>query len=107
MRRALTPAYAAGRVRLPMVVGVIDEIRLRSSTAGLDDTEATVIELGRQLFRDHKVTPQTFAKAKGAFGPHKLVDLVMLMGSYASTAALLAAADVQLHPGHKPLLPIP
>jgi 4-carboxymuconolactone decarboxylase len=86
---------------------VIDVIRLRSSTAGLDDTVATVIELGRQLFRDHKVAPQTFAKAKAAFGPHKLVDLVMLMGSYASTAALLAAFDMQLHPGHKPLLPIP
>jgi 4-carboxymuconolactone decarboxylase len=86
---------------------VIDVIRLRSSTAGLDDTQATVIELGRQLFRDHKVTPQTFAKAKAALGPHKLVDLVMLMANYAGTALMLAAFDMQLHPGHKPLLPIP
>ena len=86
---------------------VIDAIKHRKSTAGLDDTQATVIELGRQLFRDHKLMLQTFAKAKAAFGPHKLVDLVMLMGNYAGTAALLAAFDMQLHPGHKPLLPIP
>jgi 4-carboxymuconolactone decarboxylase len=86
---------------------VIDVIRHRRSTAGLAETEATVIELGRQIFRDLKVTPQTFATARALFGPHKLVELVMLMGSYASTAALLIAFDMQLHAGQKPLLPMP
>jgi 4-carboxymuconolactone decarboxylase len=86
---------------------VIDVIKHRKSTAGLDETDATVIELGRQLFRDHKLTSETFAKTKALFGPHKLVELVMLMGNYAGTALLLAAVDMQLHKGHKPLLPIP
>ena len=86
---------------------VIDIIKYRRSTAGIDDTDATVIELGRQLWRDHKVTAQTFAKAKAIFGPNKLIDLVLLMGNYAGTAALLAAVDMQLHAGKKPLLPIP
>jgi len=63
-------------------------IKHRKSTAGLDATDATVIELGRQIFRDHKVTPELFAKAKSLFGPHKLIELVMLMGNYAGTAAL-------------------
>jgi 4-carboxymuconolactone decarboxylase len=53
------------------------------------------------------VSSETFAKAKAMFGPNKLVDLVMLMGNYASTAALLTAFDMQLHAGKKPLLPIP
>jgi 4-carboxymuconolactone decarboxylase len=86
---------------------VIDVIKHRTPTAGLAETDAAVIELGRQIFRDHKVTSETFAKAKGLFGPHKLVELVMLMGNYAGTAALLAAVDMQLHPGQKPLLPMP
>jgi 4-carboxymuconolactone decarboxylase len=86
---------------------VIDLIKHRLSIAGLDETDATVIELGRQIFRDHKVTPETFAKVKTLFGPNKLVELVMLMGNYAGTAALLTAVDMQLHPGQKPLLPIP
>ena len=86
---------------------VVDVIKHRRSTAGLDETAATVIELGRQIFRDHKVTSQIFAKAKALFGPHKLVELVMLMGIYANTAALLTAFDMQLHAGHKPSLPIP
>jgi len=86
---------------------VIDAIKHRESTAGLDETEATVIELAHQIFRDHKVTPDLFAKAKALFGPNKLVELVMLMGNYAATAVLLIAVDMQLHRGQKPLLPLP
>jgi len=86
---------------------VIDVIKFRRGTEGLDETDATVIALGRQLWHDHKVTPATFAKAKALFGPNKLVDLVLLMGNYAGTAALLTAVDMQLHKGKQPLLPIP
>jgi 4-carboxymuconolactone decarboxylase len=86
---------------------VIDTIKHRRSTAGLDDTDAVVIELGRQVWRDHKVTSETFAKVKAIFGPNKLVELVMLMGNYAGTAALLTAVDMQLHAGKKPMMPIP
>ena len=86
---------------------VIDIIKHRMPTAGLEETDATVIELGRQIFRDRKVTSDTFAKAKALLGANKLVELVMLMGNYAGTAALLTAVDMQLHPGQKPLLPMP
>jgi len=86
---------------------VIDIIKYRRSTSGIDETDALIIELGRQLWRDHKLSSETFAKAKAIFGPNKLIDLVMLMGNYAGTAALLTAVDMQLHAGKKPLLPIP
>jgi len=86
---------------------VIDAIKHRRSTADLDDTDALVITLGRQIWRDHKVSSETFAKAKAIFGANKLVDLILLMGNYAGTAALLTAVDMQLHAGKKPLLPIP
>jgi 4-carboxymuconolactone decarboxylase len=87
--------------------GTIDVIKHRRSTDGIDATDALIIELGRQLWRDHKVKSETFAALKAIFGPNKLVELVMLMGNYAGTAALLAAVDMQLHAGKKPLLPIP
>lgn len=86
---------------------VIDTIKHRRSTDGLDATDALVIELGREIWRDHKVKPETFARAKAVFGPHRLIELVMLMGNYAGTAALLATVDMQLHAGKQPLLPIP
>ncbi len=86
---------------------VIDAIKYRRSTEGLGETEALVIELGRELWRDHKVKSDTFAKLKAFYGPRKLIDLVLLMGVYANNAALLAAVDMQLPPGKKPLLPTP
>ena len=85
----------------------IDVIKHRRGTEGVAATDALIIELGRQLWRDHKVKSETFAGLKDIFGPHKLVELVMLMGNYAGTAALLAAVDMQLHAGKKPLMPIP
>src|ERR1700685_420037 len=86
---------------------VIDVIKLRKSTAGLDETYAAIIELGRQIFRDHKVTSEAFARVKKLFPPNKLAELVLLMGNYAATAALLTAFDMQLPEGQKPLLPVP
>jgi 4-carboxymuconolactone decarboxylase len=85
---------------------VIDAIKHRKSTQGLDETYAAIIELGRQTFGAHKVTSECFARVKKLFPPTKLVELVMLMGNYAATAALLTAFDMQLPEGQKPLLPV-
>lgn len=86
---------------------VIDVIKYRRSTEGLDEEDALVIEFARQFWRDHKVTSDTFAKLNARYGPRKLIDLVVLMGTYANTAAMLAAVDMQLPDGKQPLLPIP
>jgi len=86
---------------------VIDVIKHRKSTRGLPEGDAMVIELGRQIWRDHRVTSELFARLKIQFGANKLIDLVLLMGNYAGTAALLAVVDMQLHKGTEPLLPIP
>lgn len=86
---------------------VIEIIRHRRPTAGIDATDAVVIDLVRELWRDKKVKAETFARAKAVFGPDKLVELVMLSANYAGTAALLSAVDMQLHAGTSPLLPVP
>lgn len=84
---------------------VIDAIRFRRSTAGLDPADAVVIDLGREIFETRRVAPATFARALQQFGRTRLVDLVALMGNYAATAALLTAFDMQLDPGQEPGLP--
>jgi 4-carboxymuconolactone decarboxylase len=84
---------------------VIDVIKHRKSTQGLDERTAAIIEFGRQIFRDHKVSSAAFAGAKAFFPPNKLVELVLLMGNYAATAALLCAFDMQVPEG-KPVLPV-
>jgi 4-carboxymuconolactone decarboxylase len=85
---------------------LVDLIKHRGATTGLAEADAIVIDLGREAFRDRKVTAETFARALRQFGPKGLVDLVSLMGNYAATAALLTTFDMQLPPGEQPLLPL-
>jgi 4-carboxymuconolactone decarboxylase len=84
---------------------VIDIIRHRCSTDGLDEADAALIDFGRELFGNHRVTPQTYARIAVLFERRMLVDLVNLMGMYAATAALLIAFDAQLPEGVAPGLP--
>ncbi|HKT18274.1 MAG TPA: hypothetical protein VJR47_09545 [Stellaceae bacterium] len=86
---------------------LIDVVKHRKSTTGLDEKDALIIELGRELFRTKKLGSATYARAFKQFGARGLVDLVELMGNYAGTALLLAAFDMQLDPGTTALLPVP
>jgi 4-carboxymuconolactone decarboxylase len=83
----------------------IDVVKYRKTTAGLPEAEAVLVAFGRQMFGKKKVDPETFAKALEIFGSKELVDLVSLMGYYASTAALLTAFDMQLGEDQEALLP--
>ena len=84
---------------------IIAVIKHRLDTSGLDQADAIVIELGREIFGARKVTSKTFARALRHFGQRALVDLVALMGNYAGTAALLTAFDMQLDTDQPPLWP--
>jgi 4-carboxymuconolactone decarboxylase len=85
---------------------IIEIIKHRMNTNGLDEADAIVIELGREIFGARRVASTTFARSLRQFGGRALVDLVALMGNYAGTAALLTAFDMQLDPNQPPLLPL-
>ena len=99
-------AHEAEALRQGISPEIIDIIKYRRDTAALDEADRVVIELGREIFTARQVRPETFARALGRFGRRALVDLVALMGNYASTVALLTAFDMQLDPGQEPLLPM-
>ena len=84
---------------------IIDTIKHHKDTSVLDQADAIVIELGREIFGARKVASATFARSLRQFGRRSLVDLVALMGNYAATAALLTAFDMQLDPEQVPPLP--
>jgi 4-carboxymuconolactone decarboxylase len=99
-------AHEPAALREGVPPAVIDVIKHRRSTAGLDDVDAAVIELGREIFTARAVSAGTFARALRAFDRAALVDLVALMGNYAATAALLTAFAMQLDAGQAPPLPV-
>jgi hypothetical protein len=84
---------------------VVDVIKTCKPVTGLDERDAAVITLGREMFGARKVSSATFAKVLHLFGPRKTVDIEELMGLYGATADELVVFDQQLHPGQKPLLP--
>jgi 4-carboxymuconolactone decarboxylase len=84
---------------------IVEIIKHRTDTIGLDEVDAVVIELGREIFGARKVAAATFSRALHQFGRRALVDLVALMGNYAGTAALLTAFDMRLDPCQAPPLP--
>ena len=83
----------------------IEVVKNRKSTTGLTDEQAAIIQLGREVFQNKTVSRDTFDRALNVFGKERLVNLVSLMGSYASTAVLLRTFDMQLPAGVKAPLP--
>lgn len=100
-------AHEAHALREGLDAETIETVRRRGSLDRIPEPDAIVIRLARELFRERRVEPETFARALDGFGPRGLVDLVSLMGLYAATAALLTAFDAQLADGQAPPLPPP
>jgi 4-carboxymuconolactone decarboxylase len=86
---------------------VIDVVKYRKPLAGIDEKQATIIELGREAVGKHKVSSETFARGLRLFGERNLVNIVCLMGDYVSTAVLLNTFDQRVKPSDKALLPVP
>jgi len=51
------------------------------------------------------VSPDLWAKTVSLFGRQGAVEITAIMGDYAMAAVMLTAADQQLPPERKPLLP--
>lgn len=84
---------------------IIDVVKYDREVAGLSEKDATVIRVGRALFRDHRVTPELYAKSVELFGRQGALELSIIMGDYAMAAVMLAFVDHQIAPDRVPLLP--
>jgi 4-carboxymuconolactone decarboxylase len=88
--------HAASALRAGLSQQTIDVIRDGRDLAGVPEEDAIVIRFGRELFRNKRVSSETFAKVKEKFGPRGTVELIGIMGDYSLVALLLKAVDQQL-----------
>jgi 4-carboxymuconolactone decarboxylase len=93
-------------IRAGLEQSVIDVVKFNKDVAGLPEKDATVIRLGRALFRDHKVSPELWAKTVEHFGRQGAIEIVATMGDYVMAGFLLTAVDQQLPPDRKAMLPV-
>jgi 4-carboxymuconolactone decarboxylase len=100
-------AHEPTALRAGLDQATIDVVKFRKDVDSLGEKESAVVQLGREMFENNKVSSNTFARALKHLGEEGLVNLVVHIEEYAGTALLLRTFDQQLRPGWKPLLPIP
>jgi 4-carboxymuconolactone decarboxylase len=85
---------------------IIEVIRNGKDVTGLSEKDSVIIRCGRQLFRDHKLSSDLYAKSVELFGKQGTVEMAAVMGDYAMAAIMLSAADQHLPPDRK-VFPLP
>ena len=82
---------------------VTDIVRDNGAITGLSDADAAVIQFGRELLRDKKMSSETFAKVKGLYGEKGAMDMVAVMVTYAVSGFFAIAVDQHLPTGQATL----
>jgi hypothetical protein len=77
---------------------VVEIIRKNEPLKGVDEREAVVIQYGRELFRDPKVSSKAFSKLEGSYGKKSALAIALVMGYYDSNALLMKAYDQHMDP---------
>jgi 4-carboxymuconolactone decarboxylase len=81
---------------------VIDAVREDRPLTGLPTADAAVIRFGREMLRDRRMSPETFAEAVEIFSEHGAMDLVAVMSTYVVSGFYAIAVDE--HPPGQALL---
>ena len=74
--------------------GVVKALAAGDIPSGLSEPEESAYLFAHQLAAERRAAPETYARAKAAFGDKGLVDVVMLVGLYLVTCAALNAFEV-------------
>ena len=93
-------AAAAGAAQ-----GVLDAIRSDGPVTALDERDAVAIEFTRQIFREERVRPETFARAVEILGVRGTVEMAALSGDYLMVTTVYNALGMRLRPEQAATLP--
>jgi hypothetical protein len=74
---------------------VVEIVRKEQDTKGLEEKEAVIIQFGRELFNQPKVSSKTFADVERNFGRKATLGITLTMGYYAANTLVMRAYDLQ------------
>jgi 4-carboxymuconolactone decarboxylase len=78
---------------------IIAELKTSKRPSSMAEDEALVYDFVTELTTTHKVSDQTYARAKKIFSDQQIVDLTAVSGNYVMVAMLLAMAEQSVPPG--------
>lgn len=96
-------AHEGSALNAGIPASLLEIVRSNQSLSGISEKDATIIHLGRQLYRDKKVDSVTFAKAVEFFGNKGVMDMVAVMNTYAVSGFFAATVDEHLPQGEEKL----
>ncbi|HET7132992.1 MAG TPA: hypothetical protein VFJ95_12125 [Gammaproteobacteria bacterium] len=97
--------HGGGAERAGAGQAVLDAIRNDRDVTGLDERDAVAITLVRELFRDGRARPETFAAATRVFGARGAVEIAALAGDYLMITTVYNALGMRLRPEQNATLP--
>jgi len=80
----------------------IEVLRHQKTTDTLAPREALIIDLVRELYRDHTITSDVYILAERTFGRKGVIELVVLAGYYGLIGYVLNAFEADLPEGLTP-----
>lgn len=98
-------AHEPAALRFGAPQEVIDTIKYDREPEGLSREETLIIQVGRQIMREHKLDSDLYAEAVEVFGRKGLVEMVTVMGDYVMVGMVLTAIDQHLPEDRPALLP--
>jgi 4-carboxymuconolactone decarboxylase len=78
---------------------IIADLKANKRPANMAEDEATVYDFVTELTTTHKVSDETYTRAKKIFSDQQIVDLTAVAGNYVMVAMLLAMAEESTPPG--------
>jgi 4-carboxymuconolactone decarboxylase len=77
---------------------IIAELKANKRPSKMAEDEAAVYDFVNELTSVHKVSDETYARAKKVFSDQQIVDLTAVAGNYVMVAMILAMAEQTVPP---------
>jgi 4-carboxymuconolactone decarboxylase len=95
-------AHAPIAAKEGLSANIIAELKANQRPSGMAEDEALVYDFVTELTGTHKVSDETYARAKKLFNDQQIVDLTAVAGNYVMVAMLLAMSQQTVPPGKEP-----
>jgi 4-carboxymuconolactone decarboxylase len=95
-------AHAPIAAKAGLSAAVMAELKAGKRPSGMAEDEALVYDFVTELTTTHKVSDETYVRAKKLFNDQQIVDLTAVAGNYIMVAMLLAVAEQPVPPGKEP-----
>jgi 4-carboxymuconolactone decarboxylase len=91
-------AHAPIAAKAGLSADIIAELKARKRPSKMAEDEALVYDFVTELTATHKVSDETFMRARKIFSDQQIVDLTAVAGNYVMVAMILAMAEQSVPP---------